>query len=263
METEVTILDMVLAHRFLSTAGWVGDEYLASRPYSGLVYVVSGSADYIFSGKLRFHAAKGDLLYLPAGEGYIVKSSSAVPFEHLTVNFVLSQTNALQMLPTVQHLQAPRRVEQLFTKLITVWTHRREHYRVYCLGLLYTLIYTALEESIREHDVYKKKLAPAITYIEKHFRDTEPMTDLASLCHISSTYFRRLFHRTYKQSPTSYITRLRMSYASDLLLAGHYSIGQTAELSGYLDAAYFSRVFKQTFGIAPSLFKKQQLTVPK
>ena len=45
--------------------------------------------------------------------------------------------------------------------------------------------------------------------------------------------------------------RLRIAYARDLLGSGEYSVTDAAMLSGFNDAAYFSREFKKEVGVSP------------
>ena len=69
---------------------------------------------------------------------------------------------------------------------------------------------------------------------------------------MSETYFRRLFYKNFFQTPTQYITKLKLKYAEELLSSGKYSIEETAYMSGFSDAKYFSRVIKSVYGYPPS-----------
>jgi AraC-like DNA-binding protein len=67
---------------------------------------------------------------------------------------------------------------------------------------------------------------------------------------------RKLFNSVYGQSPIEYMRSVRIEYAKELLTSGEYSVTQVASLSGFNDAAYFSREFKKYFSVAPSKYGK-------
>lgn len=77
-------------------------------------------------------------------------------------------------------------------------------------------------------------------------------------------YLRKLFKKEIGMSPLEYLTNLRMSSAEKLLTAmwtNDYSISEIAQMCGYEDALYFSRVFKKHFGCAPSGFVRRHTAV--
>jgi AraC-like DNA-binding protein len=73
-------------------------------------------------------------------------------------------------------------------------------------------------------------------------------------------YVRKLFKKEVGQSPLEYTTGLRMKKA-ELMLASNwtrdYSVGEIAQLCGYENALYFSRVFRKHFGCSPSEYAEK------
>jgi AraC-like DNA-binding protein len=68
---------------------------------------------------------------------------------------------------------------------------------------------------------------------------------------------RRMLAITNQNSST-YIMQLRLARAKRLLKADvNMAIGDVAQRCGFDDVAYFSRIFKQTFDITPSQYRKQ------
>lgn len=73
-------------------------------------------------------------------------------------------------------------------------------------------------------------------------------------------YLRKLFKKEVGVSPLEYMTALRMKSAETLLSAmwtNEYSITEIAQMCGFEDALYFSRVFKKYYGCAPSNYSKK------
>ena len=74
-------------------------------------------------------------------------------------------------------------------------------------------------------------------------------------------YLRKLFKKEVGVSPLEYLTALRMKSAETLLTAmwtNEYSITEIAQMCGFADSLYFSRVFKKHFGCAPSAYAQKK-----
>ncbi len=86
---------------------------------------------------------------------------------------------------------------------------------------------------------------------------TEPwtLTSLASRAHIEPTYFVRLFRAAVGLPPMAYLTRRRLELATNLLRREDLPVGEVGALSGWLDANYFSRCFREHFGMSPSRYR--------
>ncbi len=76
-------------------------------------------------------------------------------------------------------------------------------------------------------------------------------------------YLRKLFKKEVGVTPLEYMTGLRMKKAESLLSSAwsrDYSVAEVAEMCGYSDPLYFSRVFNKHFGCSPSAFAKRNRT---
>ena len=72
-------------------------------------------------------------------------------------------------------------------------------------------------------------------------------------------YLRRRFHRATGQTLTEYLTALRLNHARMLIEQNEsvsMSVREIALLSGFYDAAYFSRVFRRETGLSPRDYLK-------
>lgn len=128
-----------------------------------------------------------------------------------------------------------------------------------CKALLYSILFQMQKEYEEGNSVgaYRQQLLPALEYIHSHYTQNDlSVGTLASICHISEPYFRKLFALCFGISPLKYINQLRFARAKEMLDSGFYSVRQISELIGFQSECYFSREFKSQFGVSPSQYRK-------
>lgn len=97
---------------------------------------------------------------------------------------------------------------------------------------------------------------PAVAYIKEHPKEIVSMKEMAALCHLSSSYFCRLFTREMGENYVNYINRQKVELAKKLLVETTLNISQITEEIGYLNSSHFIEVFKRMEGITPSAYRK-------
>jgi AraC-like DNA-binding protein len=56
-------------------------------------------------------------------------------------------------------------------------------------------------------------------------------------------------------SSSAYILHVKIDYSKKLLIKRDKNIGEVAEACGFLDVAYFSRIFKKITGVTPTAYR--------
>lgn len=95
-----------------------------------------------------------------------------------------------------------------------------------------------------------------------HDRYMEPNLSLDTVCSalgVSNSYFSSVFKKETGKAFVTYLTDYRMDHAAELILETNEKSYQIAERVGYLDANYFSYVFKKRFGVSPSKYRTEHL----
>jgi two-component system, response regulator YesN len=93
-------------------------------------------------------------------------------------------------------------------------------------------------------------------YIEAHYREEIALQDIADRFFLSREYISRKFKQEFKENLSDYIGRIRIQKAKLLLLNPECRIAQVAELVGYQDEKYFSKVFKKLTGQTPGEYRR-------
>lgn len=103
------------------------------------------------------------------------------------------------------------------------------------------------------------KLAVKIEeYLQEHFAKPINHQQLSEKFGIVPSYLSKIFAKHKGISPAKYIVQLRMAKAKELLLEHpDWLAKDIAEIVGYPDPNYFSRIFKRETGLYPSEFRDQ------
>ncbi|MFA7369242.1 MAG: AraC family transcriptional regulator [Kiritimatiellales bacterium] len=86
----------------------------------------------------------------------------------------------------------------------------------------------------------------------------QTLDQIAARLNISEETLRKACVKKLGLSAIDYLTNLRMDRACALLSETSYKISFIASACGYRSDKYFATVFKKTFGVPPSQWRKQQ-----
>lgn len=121
---------------------------------------------------------------------------------------------------------------------------------------LFNLIDNAIEALISDkRDRYERIFKEIMKEIEINYNRQITMDDYSNMLNMNTKYFSKLFKSYNNISFIDHLTNIRMEKAKILLIEGN-SVKDTAINVGFLDSAYFSKVFNQKFDINPSLYKE-------
>ncbi len=101
-------------------------------------------------------------------------------------------------------------------------------------------------------------VSKAVAYIKNNVHKKISVSDIADHIGINRSYLSRLFREYKGVSPQQYISTIKMNAAVQYLKNTNVSVGEVAKSVGYDDYHVFNKVFRNHFGVAPSIWKKKQ-----
>lgn len=84
------------------------------------------------------------------------------------------------------------------------------------------------------------------------------LEDIAKDSYINSNYLSRAFKNIVGESFIEYRNRKKIQLAKQLLSTTHYKLYEVAEILGFEDERYFSRVFKKYASVSPKEFRREK-----
>ncbi len=82
--------------------------------------------------------------------------------------------------------------------------------------------------------------------------------ELAKLCHVSTSSFKRKFAEVFNESPKKYIITKKLEKASEKLTTSDLRISEIAYECGFDTISTFNRSFRAQFGISPTNYRLNQ-----
>ncbi|RCX20590.1 two-component system response regulator YesN [Fontibacillus phaseoli] len=120
------------------------------------------------------------------------------------------------------------------------------------------LVMTRLAGEIsRRRSRENRLIGEIITYIDHHYRSELSLQDIASHFYVSREYVSRKFKQEFGINFSDYLTNYRIDKAKVLMLNPDLKVQQIAEMVGFNDVKYFSKVFKKQEGMTPREYRNK------
>ena len=138
-----------------------------------------------------------------------------------------------------EYISNSRTYEELFTSLSFLFE------QVYEKSVLNTQNLAAPEKLVEEIQ----------QYIQLNFSQEININDIAGHFSITPAYLSRLFKKYSNTKPIEYLMNCRINLACKYFQESALSVREVAELCGYANQYYFSKVFKQVTSYSPSEYR--------
>ncbi|WP_408954425.1 PocR ligand-binding domain-containing protein [Natroniella sp. ANB-PHB2] len=109
---------------------------------------------------------------------------------------------------------------------------------------------TFVLKNVKNKDIIRR----AMKYIRKNYDRNIKLDQVASEVGLSASYFSKLFKEELNISYIDYLNRVRIEEGKKLL-EKEYPLADIAQMSGFNDQSYFSKVFKKLEGVSPGRWR--------
>ena len=114
-----------------------------------------------------------------------------------------------------------------------------------------------LLEKNSEHVIDANEVCTLLkTYIEKNVDHVLTREELSSYVHLNADYLNRIFKKQNGESLMSYVVRVKMEKAKQLMRETALNITQISEMVGYDNYSYFATSFKKYEGISAKQYRE-------
>ncbi len=224
------------------------------RPQNLLYYCLQGSRDYINpQGQTFLSSHPGDVMIMPIFSTYDSLVASEQEAKGYGVMFNLYDRNGGEIIlgeePEILLRDRNSFYADRFRDLYDLRLHGGFS-QVLIKAKLYDLLYLlGSRDMLAEADRQPRSLLPAVRYMESHLQQNCSIEQLAQICFMSRSTFHRRFQAEYRCSPIAWHLQMRIRKSRELLSTGLYSVQQVAEIMGFCDTYYFSRMFTKYTGL--------------
>lgn len=234
-----------------------------------IVTVISGEVSVVCENE-KFCASAGDICIFMPGEihsfssfeenhTYVIKIScndsvEDIDFYSLRISPAIIKVatklndELMQSIKSLKH--AAENVEKGYSFLVKSISCKIV-YQIMRSGSINKLNTEKRKKNITTLSILKK----SGEYIEKHYKDSFSLADIAQYCGYSKYYFAHYFKEITGQTFYHYLTAYRIEQSIPELLNSKNTISAIAYNCGFLDVRSFNRAFKSIIGMTPSEYR--------
>lgn len=147
-------------------------------------------------------------------------------------------------------------IAALIMNMIREFREEPLYYRDCARGYLKSLVIEMMRlederEQSRKNVKIGRYMKSAIAYISEHYAEDVKVADIAQMCGLSESHFRRIFDDVMGMKPMDYVNLERIKNACELLAKEELPMNMIGLKVGYQTASSFNRNFKKLTGTTP------------
>lgn len=98
----------------------------------------------------------------------------------------------------------------------------------------------------------------AVDYIKRHYSRKITLEEVADHVRLSPAYFSKIFKQEMGSNFSVYLNQVRVQQSQRLMQDPSASLADIAQLVGFEDQSYFSKVFKRLTGVSPGRYRESR-----
>lgn len=99
------------------------------------------------------------------------------------------------------------------------------------------------------------QISAALDYINRNYNSQMKAKEIAEVCGMSETHFRRVFEEYINMSPMEYVNLIRIQRACEMMKKTNDSMDEVANKCGFTTTSTFNRNFKKFLNTSPYQWK--------
>ena len=244
---------------------------------SRVIYMVSGDLTAVVGGEKFSHLGAGNLLYIPAGVPYKLKSKYlrcvVVTFDP-TADTAEPSGKLLPVSPAEYdpslchnaHIEPPFhkciKVEDMeserdtFIRMNNIFTSAEGAY-LGEISAMFKLIMLKVCEVVEENALPARMVEVLDSYIRENCTDEISNTEVGAIFGYHPFYISKVLKDRKGVTLRQYIISYRLKAAKRMLELTDKSASDIAEECGFTDASYFAKSFKNAFGETPKEYRNK------
>ena len=205
---------------------------------------------------------KGCILIASPGD----KRQSFLHFKAMFVHFSVSDERLKELIDSLPRFIRNcdyEKYRKLFSRICNRVPDFDDYSDIADAGYLLELLYLLRKDcavsilSDKHTETTQSAVLSSVEYIRKHYSEPINADFLAERCHLSTSYFYRIFTQVTDLAPNEFIIQTRLKAAQTMLVSSDASMAEIAERCGFNSQSYFSFVFKERVGMSPKEFRKK------
>ena len=242
---------------------------------SRLLYMVSGDVTAVVGGVKLGHLSPGHLLYIPAGVPYKLKgqylrlvaitfdptADTPMPDERLRPVAVsefdqslLHSVADLEPLDKMIHIEDMESERDTFLGLVSLFTSAEGSYRAQGSAILKQILLKVME-TVDEKALPARMVEALDSYIRDNAGDDISNTEIGAIFGYHPFYVSKVLKDRKGTTLRQYIIAYRLKLAKKLLEESGKSVNEISEECGFNDPSYFTKTFKNAFGMTPKDYR--------
>ncbi len=224
----------------------------------GIEYIVTGTCRLTIDGQVQ-ELSPGSIFGYGPGVSYQLENTGRTPLVKRFIEFGGEQAaelikNTLLEKREAVNLRREPWIKEAFQNLQDCGSVSTDNGQLVCGHLLrYLIARLGQVKTLDEASCTPSYMAfeTCKSYLENFYADISAAHEVADACNVSHPHLCRLFKRFSDETPTRMLLRLKLTRSVDLLERGNLLIKEIAEKVGFDDQYYFSKRFKEYFGVSP------------
>ena len=277
MHEKVITTDSLPARSFSYSSA---DQLITNHWHNSLevLYIASGKMDTGINNAI-YHLKRGDLIIINSGDIHFTRCRDYAKIYVRQVPYPLLNTH----IPNYDYVRFqdsdgsvvfsnPAKVDELSRLMIQMYEITLEQKPGYTLlfsSKLYQFLFILFQgyhtdissRTKQKSDRNLIRLEQVMNYVKSHYTQPISLEDAAQILSLNPEYFCRYFKKYMGMTFLEYVNSIRLYHIHQDLLNTNYSVSELMDRHGFTNYKLFSKMFRNTYGCPPGMFRKQQKTM--